>query len=37
MFPFLELFFHEVCEEDTFLVNYTAKCLPGGQLPNHAC
>lgn len=36
MFPFLELFFHELCEEDTFLVNSLQSIyLPGGQLSNH--
>lgn len=33
MFPSLGLFFHEVCEGDTVLINYTAKYLPGVNYP----
>lgn len=36
MLPSLELLFHEIRVEKTFLVNYIAKHLPGGQLPTHS-
>lgn len=30
IFPSLELLSHEICEEETFLVNYIEKHLPDG-------